>query len=286
MKTKLVGDRELFQNILSLKTKYPLTRENWFNFIKSNYTLENTLFHLDLQKYIEIHHDISIRMGGSSDLIVERYSMAEGMLDIKCEAINQQEFNEWNRLVCAGLIEKYVALRAIFELNLDAEVRKECLSQFENRIFHPKIFDRIAEIILFAVIQNDLAKFKAETLDQNIQAVHVNARLAATAVFLALTIFLYIMIFQYSLPQYYRLAGFPLMCCGVSCWLQYKYKFSVALAGAKKQNIKGYLGFLVIEDDYAFVYQGKRATKVQQKTIIISLIVTIILFVVPPYQWN
>ena len=90
----------------------------------------------------------------------------------------------------------------------------------------------------------------------------------------------------YSVTQYYRLFAFPLWYVVFVSWFQYRAKFCVTFAGAKRKNTKGYYGVTMIEDEYACKYQGNKSKNMKQKSIICALAATILVLAIPPYQWT
>jgi len=50
-KSVMSTDKDLVKKILCGMTKEPITRDTWIQFVKSNYTSENTNFLLDAYKY-------------------------------------------------------------------------------------------------------------------------------------------------------------------------------------------------------------------------------------------
>ena len=79
--------------------------------------------------------------------------------------------------------------------------------------------------------------------------------------------------------------GFPLLYIGFTSFLQYHLKFCTAFAGVKKINTNSYYGVKAVEDDYACRYQAKRAQNIANGGLLFGIVVTIILFVMPPYDW-
>ena len=283
---KLSTDKDLLSNILLNKTKVPITRERWLEFVESSYTAENTMCYIDLLIFFEKYHSICGQIGLSSNITDEIVSIPpiSGMIDFETSAAdNEFGLKNWSETICIKLVDKYIKVGSKKEVNLSSKIRDECLAQFRNGKYHPSIFKEVKDAVFEIMIVNDLPKFKAIALDQNIELQHRRMRAIAGFIFTGVSIALYTFFIANSLSQYYRFIGFPALFCVFVCYFQWKAKFCIGLADIKQRNTKGYVGLAAIEDEYACQYQSQRSLTIKLKSFACAATVFIILFALPPY---
>ena len=283
----LIGDRELLRNILSNKTKDPISRDIWIRFVQSTYTVENTMILLNIMKFVEVYHFTCSKIGLSSNITEEVviFPSAEGMMLFECTAIDENKLKDWCGDICLALIDTFIKIGSPNEINLSSKVRDDCLQQYRNGKYHPSIFKDVKESIQKSVIENDLPKFKEFALDQNIELQHRRIRGMAAIFNGILTFVFYGFMLAYGVQQYYRLLGFILIFGAFIGYFQWSAKFCVYFADKKQKNTSGYTGLKRIEDDYACQYQGKRSKVIKMKTMACTLTVLAIFFVLPPYNF-
>jgi len=209
----------------------------------------------------------------------------DGIDDLNISINTEAELQQWSEQVCTRLLDTYIKAGSSMEVNLSAKIRQDCLSLYQSGKHHPSIFMPCIDSFTISIITNDLPKFKAFALDRNIEIQHRNLRLLGLVLSLAASLAFYISMLASKSSQYYRLLGLPLLLGIFWFYFQWQAKFCVSFADRKKKNTKGYMGVGIIEDEYACQYQGKRSKMIKTRAITTTIILYIILFVVPPYQW-
>ena len=278
---------DLLQNILSGKTKEPISRENWISYVKSAYTVENTLFLMDIRRFGELYQKCCDKIGIPSNIAkgLKPLSVIDGMICTDCYAATETLLKIWAEDICSKTVETYIKVGSKFEINIASKLREDCLRKHRRGEHNPSLFFEIEEAFQASILANDFPKFKLFTLDQNIEVQHVYLRLYFALVFAGFASLLFGLLMGFSCAQYYRLFGFPLLYVVFVSYFQYRAKFCVTFAAAKRKNTKGYYGVSVIEDEYACKYQGNKSKNMKQKSVLYALAATIVFFVVPPYQW-
>ena len=162
-----VSDKQLLQTILSGKTKEPISRENWINFVKSSYTVENTLVYMDMTRFVELYHQTCAKIGLSSNITDEIlvFSVIDGMICNDCYASKESELKVWSEDICTKLIEAYIKSGSKYEVKVTAKIRDECLRQYRKGKYHPSIFKEIYDVIGLSILETDFPKFKLNALD-------------------------------------------------------------------------------------------------------------------------
>eukprot|EP00834_Sanchytrium_tribonematis_P000657 NODE_12_length_54577_cov_0.384100.p22 type:complete len:289 gc:universal NODE_12_length_54577_cov_0.384100:12613-13479(+) len=286
-KQELIGDYQLVKKIFSGKTKDPITCQNWFLFVETTFTTENSLCYVEICKFTEIYHRECQKIKLNSQITEEILVVGPvpGMQDFNCDIKSEDELKQWAETICSKIINKFVKTGAEMEINISSKAREECLAQIKAGRFHPLNFVDIQKSVLDDIVGNDLTKFKQFALDQNIQIQHRRWRLVGALVFLMFSGVFYGFVMGFQVEQYYRLLGLPLLYEFVIFYFQWKMKFCVVFAAKKKINTNGYQG-VPVEDEYVCEYQAQRAKKIRKKSMLIALILYIILFVVPPFKWQ
>ena len=289
MKKQIITDKELLVNILLGLTKDPISRDQWLDFVENTtYSPENTLLYLDIWKYTYTYHEICKTIGIASNIKDQQtidVASVPGMQDYSFHDVkNEDDLKKWSEQICTKLIDKYIKSGAELEINISSKIRTECTSDPKNGKFHPNGFVSVKMSIFDNMVANDLTKFKAVALDQNIAIEHRRLRLLGGILMVGGIILMYSLLLSSNASQYYRLLGQPLTYYLFLFYFQYRAKFCVTFAGAKHRNVKGYTGILT-EDEYTCQYQKKRAIKIKLKSHLGGTLLLILLFVVPPYNW-
>ena len=285
---QLISDKELIKTILTDKTKEPITRVRFLNFVKSVYTSENTIALMELWRYTQVYHDSCTKIGlkidiGDDDIVF--INPIPEMMTIECPGQSEEDIKIWASDLAEKFVNMYVKAGASNELNLSSKVRDECLKQCNEGNRTPMIFNEVKESIVKNIIDNDLGVFRQATLDQNINKEHRRVRLIVGIVNAVLAVIFYAFLLGYNVSQYYRLLGYPLLLGMFVGYFQWKAKFCVAFSDTKKINTVGFTGMAEVTDEYSCKYQGKRSKQIKLKTILCGTLVLVILFVVPPYNW-
>ena len=140
------------------------TVENWMTYVKSIYTVENTLFILNIYKFIEIYCNVCDKLGISHVMTreTEALNLKNEMIDFTSSSnINSEiELLEWSKNICTQIIDEFMTTGSNSEINLSFKIKQNCVAQFKNGKYHPSIFKEANEAISLLVVQNDLPNFK------------------------------------------------------------------------------------------------------------------------------
>ena len=155
-------DKDLLHRILTNKTQDALSRDNWIKFVKSNYSLENTLFLLNVMKFAEVYHLVSCKIGLIYNISEEVVMTppSDAMMSFICNADSEAELKAWCQAMCLKLINTYIKVESPSEINVSSKMRLDCLVQYKNGVFSPTMFKDVKEAIEKLVMDNDLSKFK------------------------------------------------------------------------------------------------------------------------------
>ena len=103
-------DKDLLHRILTNKTQDALSRDNWMKFVKNNYSMENTLFLLNIMKFAEVYHLVSCKIGLIYNISEEVILVPpnEAMMTFTCNADTEAELKAWCQAMCLKLINTYI----------------------------------------------------------------------------------------------------------------------------------------------------------------------------------
>ena len=288
LKKDLVTDRVLLERILLGKTQEPISLDNWVAFVNSvTFSPENTLFYLDVLKYFYCYQLTCSKFGYGSNISGPLVNIVgiPGLIVLECNGTNESELKIWSERTCTSLVNTYVKAGSDLELNVSSKIRSDLLTHFNAGKYHPTIFNDIKEAVFASVVLNDMPKFKTAALDQNIELQHRRLRLYGGIICTIGITALYASLLSSTSSQYYRLLGLPLTYYLFLFYFQHKAKFCVTFADRKSRNVKGYMGVAEVKDEYACEYQGRRSKKIKSQSLLGGIILLIIFFVVPPYNW-